>query len=282
MNVSNLPYRQLELPVAGLWVLGTALMAGGPVRIGLVALMGALWLAVAWKARLSLVLVAFLLFLSVRSPMGDPLPLLWMLALTAGLGAWTCSVWSRHLLSAVASGLMWGGMTLLAPPLWLLSLCGLPRLSNLHGEHPGWAVWPGLLLTGAGVGVSMARGDFLVRLNQLAEAEPYLRMRDIGVELSLQEQLWLILPIVGLFELAQRQTDDHRFNWRNLIIAGGGISLLLVPGGVAVPLLYAVALPVSAFMLTRWYLALPDWPSRILVSVGLLSLAYPLMTGGLS
>jgi hypothetical protein len=282
VNLSDLQHKQLELPIAGLGVLGTALLAGDPVRMGLVVLMGALWMAIAWKARLSLVLVAFLLFLAVRNPLGETLPLLWMLAMVAGLGTWTCSMWSRHALSAGVSSLLWGVITILAPPLWLLSLCGLPRLANLHSEHPKWAVWPGLLLTGVGVGLRVAQGTFTSMVNQLAEADTYSRIRDIGVELSLREQLWLILPVVGLFDLAQRQTDDHRFNWRNVSMVGGVVSLLLVPGEVVVPLVYAVALPVSAFMLTRWFLALPDWPSRILVSAGLFIHAYPLMAGGLS
>jgi hypothetical protein len=59
VNLSDLQHKQLELPIAGLGVLGTALLAGDPVRMGLVVLMGALWMAIAWKARLSLVLVAF-------------------------------------------------------------------------------------------------------------------------------------------------------------------------------------------------------------------------------
>lgn len=281
MKLSDVQFKQLELPLAGIWLLGIALMSGDPVRMGLTALTGALWLAIAWKARLSLVLVVFLFFLTLHGPLGDPLPLQWTLALVAGLGTWACSIWSRHLLSAAVSSLMWGAMTLLAPPLWLLSVCGLPRLAKLHGEHPKWAVWPGLLLTGVGVGMKVAKGTFVSMVNQLAEADTYLRIRDIGMELSLQEQLWLILPIVGLFELSQRQTDDHRYNWRNVSLAGGLVSLLLVPGAVVIPLVYAVALPVCAFMLTRWILALPDWPTRILVSVGLLAHAYPLI-GGLS
>lgn len=282
VKLSDFKLKHLELLIAGLWVLAVALMAGDPARMGLVGLMGGMWLAVAWRARLSPVLLAFLLFLAGRNPLGEPLPLFWMMAMVAGLGAWTCSIWSRHRLSAAVSSLLWGGMTVLAAPLWVLSLCGLPRLASLHGDQRGWAVWPGLLLTGLGVGVGVARGTFTPMVNQLAEAEAYLRLRDLGVELSLQEQLWLIVPLVGLFELAQRQTDDHRFNWRNVLMAGGVCSLLLVPGDVTVSLVYAVALPVSAFMLTRWVLALPDWPSRILISLGLLVQAYPLVTGGLS
>lgn len=280
MKCTNHQLHQIELPIAGLWVLGMALLSGDPVRMGLLTLAGGLWLVVAWKARLSLLLMSFLLFLVARNPMGQPLPYLWVLAIVAGLGTWVCSMWSRHLLSAAASSVMWGGMAVLAPPLWLLGLSGLPRLARLHAEHPRWAVWPGLLLTGVGVGLRIAQGTFTSMVNQLAEADTYLRIRDAAVELSQREQLWLILPIVGVFELAQRQTDDHRFNWRNVIMAGGMASLLLVPAEVVIPLVYAVALPLSAFMLTRWLLALPDWPSRVLVSAGLLAHAYPLMLGG--
>lgn len=282
MKLSKLQLRGLDLILAALWVAGAALTIGEPVRAGLAMLTGVLWLALAWRFGLCALLMAFLFFMAVRHSPGDPLSISWMLAVWAGAGAWICSAWFRNTLSAAASGFLWGAMTLLAPPLWLLGLCGLPQLAKLHAEHPKWAVWPGLLLTGIGAGVPLVRGNFLSRMNQLAEAEPYLRIRDVGAEISLQEQLWLILPLVGLFELAQRQTDEHGFNWRSLMVAGGIFSLFLVPDGVAAPLVYTAAFPMCAFMLTRWYLALPDLPSRILVSLALLMQAFPLMNGGIS
>jgi hypothetical protein len=280
VKLSTLHLKLIDLAAGAVLLLVAVLLSGDAGRMVVVLLFGGLWLGLAWKMRLSTLLVAFLLLMAVRAPVTEGLPVQWILAVAYGLAACVCSVCSRHRLSAGAAGGLWGGMCVLAPPLWVVTLLGLPRFARIYGEHSKWVVWPGLLFTALGVGLQVVRGTFLAGLNQLAEADLYVQFRDTWLELSLREQLWLILPVVGLFELAQRQMDDPLFNGRSLAVAGGVLALLLIPVGLGIPLCYWVALPVSAFMLTRWVLALPDWPCRAVLAAALLLSAWPWISGG--
>lgn len=268
--------------VAVVLLLVASVTEPGLGRMGLTFLYGLIWLALARRTGLSPVLVSGLVLLAVRLPLTDGLPLVALLAVVLGVGAWTLSLWVADRRTAVASSLLWGGAGICLPGLWPLILCGFPRLGKLHGDHGTWAKTPGMLLWLTGVASLAALHGMPEAFLRPTEQEHYIVLLERIDALFTAERLWVVLPLVGGFEVAQKQPEDLRFTWRNLPVAGAFASFLFLAPSMVLEVMYVVLVPLAAIMLTRWTLALPGWPPRIVLWLGLGIFAWPALTGGLS
>lgn len=270
----------LELGAGCVVLLIAAVLEPGLARMGLTLLYGLIWLALACKTGLSPLLVSALTLLAVRLPPTADLPMSARWAACLGLGAWTLTVWSKHRLSAVSAGLLWGGAAVCLPALWPLALLGFPRLGKVYGDGAKWARTPGILLLAAGLLALSFRYAVPDAFTRVVNAEHYADWLASFEGLFTRERLWLMLPLAGGFEVAQGQPEDLRLTWRNLVVPGFLLSLLWMSPATAPGLLYWVAPPLCSIMLTRWTYALPGWPPRVAMWLGLAMFAWPILAGG--
>lgn len=260
--------------------IGSLLSADLPL-IGLSLWFGGLWIALAWKLGLSPLLTAVLVLLSLRLPGLRPFPLPWLLAVNLGLSAWTLAVWWPGKWRSPVAALLWVAVFGIVPELMFLVLAGIPRMGKMQGEQAPWYFWSMLILFVGAFALHFFQGAFDGSLVRMSDVQTYLALQEAFLHLFSRQALWIIIPLVGLFEIAQKQPDDLRISWRNLALAGAVFSLIWVPIELAVPLLYLLCLPLSALMLTRWCLALPDRYARSAYGLLMLALLLPFLKGGL-
>lgn len=282
----NFPFsrKQLEwvqLGAAALIVFVSALLAADPVRTGLGLWFGALWLLLAWRYGISPLLMSLLVFCALRSEVSGGVPSSWFLSVNLGLSAYTLTAFFRTAWSAGVSAVLWVSVMAASPLLLVLVLAGFPRFRKMHSDHVRWFFVPAMLLF-LGLGGKLAfRGALSPLLERPFDLETYQALGAFFLKLFSVESLWRVLPLIGLFELTQKLPDDHRFTWKNLMVAAALVCWLLVPLAPAVQMTYLVGFPVLSILLSRWCLALPDLISRSIFCVGMFWLALPFLQGGL-
>lgn len=281
VKISKQQILMIQLIAGGLLILVGSLLPADLPRFGLGLWFGGLWLLLAWKLGLSPLLMGGLVFLSLRLPGLRTLPWQWMLAMNLGVSAWSLVICWPGKWRAILSALLWVGMFWAAPPLLLLMLAGLPRMGKMQGDDTNWFFPPALLSGFAVFGWLFFQGVFSGMLVRMTDADTYLGLRDGFMHLLSYESLWMLIPLVGLFEVAQKQAEDLRISWRNLVLFGAVLSLIWVPVALGIPLIFLLGLPLSAVMLTRWGLALPDRYARAVYGLSLFLLVLPFFKGGL-
>lgn len=282
MNLSKKQLHLVQFGAAGLILVFSAILSADLTWVGLNLWFGALWLAIAWKVGLSPLLTVALLFLGFRSPISSELSSAWMLSVNLGMSAWTLAIWFPRKILAPVAGLLWSLVTWVCPPLYLLVLAGTPRLSRLFPEESKWVSIPVCVSLVGMLGMQIMGEGPLALIEPAFSEDTYLHLKDTFLNLFTKEHLWLLIPLVGIFEVTQKQADDVRLTWRNLTVCGVLLSLLVVPSESAIQLLFVVGFPLSAIMLSRWALALPDLISRSVFWLGLFLMALPVLQGGLS
>jgi hypothetical protein len=281
VKISKQQILMIQLIAGGLLILVGSLLSADLIRFGLGLWFGGMWLALAWKLGLSPLLMGALVFLGLRLPGLSTLPSQWMLARNLGVSAWTLVIWWPGKWRAILSAFLWVGMFWVAPPLLLLMLAGLPRMGKMQGEDTNWFFPPALLSALAVFTWLYFQGAFTGMLLRMSDVDTYLGLRDGFMHLLSYESLWMLIPLVGLFEVAQKQADDLRISWRNLVLFGAVLSLIWVPVETGIPLIFLLGLPLSSIMLTRWGLAFPDRYARGVVGLLLFILVLPFLKGGL-
>mgnify|MGYP000176842057 CR=1 FL=1 len=282
VKVTRKQINLIQLALAGLVVVICALLSADLVRISLGLWFGALWLAMAWCLGLSPLLMSLLVMMALRGEASSGLATSWWLSINLGLSAVTLASYRKERWAAVVTALCWGAMMWGSPALFICVLAGFPRFNKMFGDHGRWFVVPGLLLFLGLTGTFLFEGSMNALIERPFQKERFQEFQQLFYQLFSIESLWRILPVVGIFEIAQKQPDDHRFTWRNLILFGALVSLLIVPLAPAMQMVYFVGLPLSAILLTRWCLALPDLISRSVYCLGMACLALPFLQGGLS
>ncbi|MDF3129597.1 hypothetical protein P0Y35_10365 [Kiritimatiellaeota bacterium B1221] len=295
MKLTRKQIEFIQLALGGLVIVICALLSADPVRISLSLWFGVLWLVMAWKLGLSPLLVSLLVMMALRGEASAGLGASWLLSMNFGLSAVALACYRKERWAAVATAMLWGAMMWPQPALLLLVLVGFPRFHKMFGDQGRWFVFPGLILFCSLSGLLLYDGHLAGRLlqpfNKLSmaalldrpfDASTYVELQEVFYQLFSVESLWRILPVIGIFELAQKLPDDHRFTWRNLMIFGAVLSVLIVPAGPAMEMIYLVGLPLASILLTRWFLALPDMVARGIFCVGMAGLALPFIQGGLS
>lgn len=271
----------IQLMAGGGLVLLGSLLPADPLRFGLGLWFGALWLGLAWRLGLSTLLVGGLVFLGLRMPGLRTLGLSWMLAVNMGLSAWTLTIWWPGKWRSLLAALLWVGMFLVVPSLLLLMLAGLPRMGKMQQPDANWFFPPALFAGTAAFAWCFYQGAFDGFLIRASDADTYLAIRDAYLTLLGAGSLWILIPLVGLFEISQKQAEDLRISWRNLVLFGALISLIWLPVATGVQLVYLLGLPLSAVMLSRWCLALPDIYSRAVYGLLLFGMGLSFLSGGL-
>ncbi|WFB35461.1 hypothetical protein P3T73_14985 [Kiritimatiellota bacterium B12222] len=271
-----------QLIAGGLLVLFTAILAGSLARIGLTLWFGLLWLALAWTLGLSPLLCAGLVLLTVHVPVTAALPDTWLLAVDFGLSAWVLTLYWPKRISAVCASLLWVSVLWWVPSLLLFVIAGVPRLGRMYEDEGKWVFGPSILLLSSLIGWQFSQGVYVGWLDQVVEVDHYFAWGEAFSRLLSLETLWVLIPLVGLFEVTQKQADDIKFSWRNLTIFGAVLSVLFVPVMPGMDLIYTLGIPLSAILLTRWCFALPDLYARAVYVLGLLLLLFPLLQGGIA
>ena len=185
---------------------------------------------------------------------GDPI-LLWGVVLgMTGLGL---RLVRGDPYSALLSGLLWAGMVLLVPGLAPLGVLGLFTLAMFHEDHGRKVFFIGLLAMIGGLVYAWVAGNLPPELVRYANAETYSELGRALLSLFKTPSLWVVLPLLGVFELANGPPQNPKRGFRHFPYFGGLLCFLLLPPETALGLLYFVAWPLSAVMLTRWLLAFP-------------------------
>ena len=232
---------------------------------------GILWLALGWRMRLPLVLVALLLVEAANWP-GMEAADLWRL--NYGLGLWVICMWIPARIPWVGWGLgaLWGLLCWWAPEFWLCALLLLPKLSLLQPGRQRAMTWSAMVVGGGVLLTALLlerTGDLFTRP---AEAQTYQDIVETFQELFTIPSLGVVLALVGLFDLAQPTEESHAKGWTALAMLAVPVLFLFLPPARAMPLLMWFAFPSLAGMLTRWTLAFSSLPARIVLWIGLITL----------
>ncbi len=268
--------------VAGLLLAAMAFWAPNGILRTLFLVQGGLWLGLSKLLGLSLALPSFLLLLALRMPLPDGMGVEARLCVIPLLGtaSWALAFWRVRRWSALLSGLLWSLIAVLMPALAPLVLSGYPRLGRTQGDHAGLSRWPGLMLLAAALGSAAFLGKLPSEWARVATPEHYASWGQALAALFLTPHVWEVIPVAGVFEIAQTQPGDIRTTWRNLLAMGMLACIPFLSPHEGLPLFYLAALPLSAVLLTRWTLALPGWPSRAGLWAGLLLYSLPFLRGG--
>jgi hypothetical protein len=280
MNLPRSWIRIADAALAGCCLVAALVLSPDAAGRGLLLLHALTWAALAWKLGLCQALVQILILVALRLPQTAALPPLALLASACGGCAWLLAFWKESRLFALAASLLWALPALLLPSLWPLTLAAYPRLGRLQGESAGLARWPGLLLLAIALGIAVAFNRLPAEFALFTDADAYDAWVTALAALFQREALWLVIPIAGVFEIAQKQPTDLRITWRNLPAAAVIVSALFFPPAAGIAVFYTLALPLCAIMLTRWLLALPDLYARGIVAAALLASALPLLLKG--
>lgn len=280
VKISQKQNNLFQLCAAGLILLIAVVLSSGITSFLLNLWFGVLWLLVAWRTGLSPVLTAALTFLALRSPLSSTIPQEWMLSVNLGMSVWVLSLYIQNIYLAPLAGLVWSLVAWMIPPLFLLVLTGLPKLSKIYGENHKWVSVPALISVSAFFGFQFTGDGPMLLIEPALAEETYQGLREFFLSLFSRGNLWLFIPIVGVFEMSQKQPDDHRFTWRNLMIIGALLSFLLAPAEPAIQMFYLLGIPISGIMLSRWSFTLPDLISRSVYWLGILLMSLSIMQGG--
>jgi hypothetical protein len=265
---------------AGLCLLAALVFApDGLTRIWVLA-NGLVWAGLSWKLGLSFTLTQFLLLIALRLPQTAEMSAAARAVPVLGGLAWGLAFWKESRWVAIVSGLLWTSLALLQPGLWPLVLAGYPRLGRTQGDFAALSRNPGILLLLIALAAAVFTGQLPVEFRLPRDPENYSAWLDALARLFTRESLWIVVPLVGVFEVAQSQPSDLRVTWRNLTVFGMLASALFFAPNAALALFYWTALPLSAILLTRWTLALPGWPPRVILWVALVAFAGPVLQGG--
>jgi len=249
-------------------VIGAALFALSLIPLGTDAFFPVLallaWCVLAKVSGFSMTLVSSLLVVSVV-PLHDklalPLPFYGIMAL--GVLPWALGEKRSDRAAAFVSGIMWTSVALAIPGLLPLVCLGYPRLSRMYPLYAGWTRWPGVLLLGSALVWILISGEVPAAFGRAGDPDHYLEWGRAWATFFTNLTLWTVIPFVGVFEIAQRQPEDLRMTWRHLPILGCLLSICMLDPSVGLAFFLAVALPLSAIMLTRWGFALHSlWMRR--------------------
>ena len=271
----------IELAGSGLVVCIAAVLAADPLRSGLGLWFGGLWLFLAWHFKLSAPLMSVLVFVALRGSASSDLPASWFCAVNLGLSAFSLSFRCQNRAAASLVALLWSAVLWISTPLLLVVLAGLPRLSKRFQVERKWFMIPALLSVFSALTFHFLQGSLSRLLHVPAEKETYEALQATFYGVFSVEALWRILPVVGIFEVVQKQPDAHRITWRNLLVFGAVCSLILVPMGPALQIIYIIGIPMSSLLLLRWSYVLPDIMARTVYWLGLGGLLLPFFQGGI-
>lgn len=267
-------FEWIDLAAAGLGVLMLAVFLPGQDRSFAFIGYGLLWLAIAWKSRLSAVLVVLLLGVASRMQLtrdivpGD----LWILGYA--LGVWGASVWipARFVWMGWVLGAAWGLLLFFEPALWLTALCMLPRLVTLNPGRERAVSWSAALVGGGIMIWAMVSGLTEGLFLRPGETSTYDAILSFAQTVFSAESLLLVIGLTGLFELAQPMSEEHSLRWRNVALFGVPLAFLFLEPGRAMTAALWVGFPAAAVLLTRWTLALPHLAVRCCLWAGFLFL----------
>jgi hypothetical protein len=260
----------VEWGLAAVLLVVTVMASPGLAYAGGALLLGLAWLALAWTSGLCPLVVAGLLFFTSRWEIVQVLPATAWIASAFGVSAWAVSNWKIDKTTGFISGLLWTLPTLLVPGLLPLTLSGYPRLSRMHAEHSKVTRWPGILLLLAALVGVLFMDTFPEAFLRIRSAEAYAQWGQALLLLASGMVLWTALPLVGVFEVAQKQPDDLRMTWRNLPMFGMLASACFLTPEVGLGLFFLNAIPLSSILLVRWTFALKGWAPRMALWAGLL------------
>jgi len=259
--------------------LASAVLLGDPERFAVGIITAALWLAMAWKQKISLTLTGVLLLFAARADTARVLPPGILLACASGLGAWVLLLWNRTRWAVLSAAVLWGTIQFAHPAFLFLCLLGTPRLVPLSGEFGKWTGWTVLGLTALACVHWVGKSALVPMVNLLADAEHAAQWWE-AVSARLQVQtVWAVLPMISGLELAQKQNMDHRFTGRQFTILGAVSTLFLFPPAMVIPLWFWIGFPLCGILVTRWLFALPDLWMRGVFLVTLLWWGW-IATGG--
>ncbi|MCH8511511.1 MAG: hypothetical protein LAT83_07645 [Kiritimatiellae bacterium] len=219
-----------------------------------------IWSAFMYRLKAFVPLVALLMVFAARgsggvpSVTGEPLMLGGVVLGMTGLGL---RLVRGDLYSALMSGVLWAGMVLLIPGLAPLGVLGLLAMAMLHAEHGRKVFFPGLLIMIGGLAYALLSGNLPEDLIRYADPESYSELGQAFLELFESPSLWVAVPLVGVFELANGHPQNPKRGFQHFPYFGGLLCFLFLPPETALGLLYFIAWPLSAVMLTRWMLAFP-------------------------
>ncbi len=186
---------------------------------------------------------------------------------TAAGACWVLLLWHPRQLSIAVSAMGWGALLWLEPALLPLSLLALPRMALLAGERARTFylfAWLSLLL-------SIIAGCWFYQWYEtwlhFRDGERWLAIGTDFLERLSQSGLLFLVPLLGVMDLTQREAEELKFCFRNVMLWGAFLCLPLLEEGWVT--FWSAALPLSMVLLTRWVLAVPGRLLRVAASLGL-------------
>lgn len=253
-----------RLDFAGAIILCVGLFTLGAPN-GLLVLIAALaWCFWAKVSEVSMTLVTALLWMSVPVSQEAALPFFLYGVSACGVLPWALCEIRKDRATAFISGLLWSGMAILLQGCLPLVFCGYPRLSRVYPLAGGWTRWPGIVLLRSCLVWVLISGQTPDDFQRIGDPDHYRDLFSGFMTWGLSLDLWAVIPFVGLFEIAQKQTEDIRTTWRSLPLLGVLLSACLVTSTLFLPLLAMVAFPLASLILTRWSYTLHSiWLRRL-------------------
>ncbi|MGA0369670.1 MAG: hypothetical protein ACO3N7_09505, partial [Kiritimatiellia bacterium] len=199
-----------ERILAGVLVFAGAMLAADPVRSGLGLWFGGMWIYLAIHFRLPPLLLSLLVWMALRSPVSSGLAAGWFLSVNLGLTAFCVAQQLKGKYFAPFVALCWAGVAWISPPLSLWTVAGLPRFSRMYGEERKWFLYPALLLILGIFVLFFFQGIWTDLIHRPFEQETYTQLRQAFLSLFSTESLWRWIPVVGVFEITQKQADEHK------------------------------------------------------------------------
>lgn len=159
--------------------------------------------------------------------------------------------------SAMLVGGLWSLMGIYVPGLVPLAVTGLFYLAFLQPNHGRKVVFPGLFVLIGALLYGLLLDRVPEEISRPGQVETYTEIAAAFLELFSRVSLWVVLPLVGLFEFGQSNPQQPKRGYRHFPLIGALLSIALVPPELLLGILYFVGLPAMSFLLTRWILALP-------------------------
>jgi len=251
----------LDIAGAGLCAL-LLLPLGTDALFPLVAM--AAWCVWAKVSGISMALVSALVVFSLSLHEAQDLPKAFYGISALGVLPWALGERRSDRAGALVSGLMWTSMALAVPGLLPLVLFGYPRLGKLYPLYKGWTHWPGVLVLGGALVWLLISGEVPEEFSYIGDPDHYQNWASALAHVFQTVTLWSVIPLVGVFEIAQRQAEDLRMTWRSLPVFGMLGCICFLEPEFGIPYFFAVAVPLSSILLMRWGFALHSiWLRRL-------------------